>query len=207
MFATWIASCTTSARVLPLRLSNIALSIIIAVSMYFVASRTSRLYRAPVPPTGSMWSSKLEMCFWRRCQLLFPELAQPLFDRVFASNITWGCFWRSEKIRLKKCSKAYKKRIETYRKVSTIKRMNYKCFISNMNDATDTVASVKRSTCTRIVFYCSVVVAVFNFLQKLRVKERKLIISFLLFSLFAFFARLGGKFCRSSKDFTVIFKA
>lgn len=42
MLATWMASCTTSARVLPFLLSNIALSITSAVSMYLVASRTSR---------------------------------------------------------------------------------------------------------------------------------------------------------------------
>lgn len=93
MLATWIASWTTSALVLPFRLSNIALSMIIAVSMYFVASRTSRLYRPA--PFRSCLSMNPVKCCWRLGFLhsKFPEFAQPLFCFVRASKITCGCFY------------------------------------------------------------------------------------------------------------------
>lgn len=103
MLATWIASCTTSARVLPFRLSNIDLSTTMAVSIYLVASRTSRRYRpAPFACSISMPTPSLtmpDMCFWRRDirQSKLPEFAQPLFALVRASNITCGCFWKETK--------------------------------------------------------------------------------------------------------------
>lgn len=105
MLATWMASCTISARVLPFRFSNIARSMTSAVSMYLVASRTSRFRRpAPLACCSSISSGrKPDICFWRRP----PDprrsndggLAQPLFDLVRASNITCGCFckWKKQK--------------------------------------------------------------------------------------------------------------
>ena len=101
MLATWIASWTTSALVLPFRLSNIALSMIIAVSIYLVASRTSRLYR-PAPLRSGLSMNPVKCC-WRLGfrHSRFPELAQPLFCLVRASNITWGCFCFERKNKLK----------------------------------------------------------------------------------------------------------
>ena len=64
---------------------TIALSIMMAVSMYLVASRTSLLYRSEVV------SDSPRTCFCRRFFVRhsrFPELAQPLLAFVRASNIT-----------------------------------------------------------------------------------------------------------------------
>lgn len=93
MLATWMASWTTSARVLPFLLSNIALSMIMAVSIYLVASRTSLLYLPA--PFASWWSTKPVKCCCLRPPMRLSRLtgfAQPLFCFVFASKITWGCF-------------------------------------------------------------------------------------------------------------------
>lgn len=96
MLATWMASWTTSARVLPFLLSNIALSMMMAVSIYLVASRTSLLYLPA--PFASWWSTKpVKCCCCRPLALLLYSnaalFAQPLFCFVFASKITWGCFY------------------------------------------------------------------------------------------------------------------
>lgn len=98
ILATWIASWTTSALVLPFRISNIALSTTMAVSMYLVASRTSLLYRPA--PFRCCSSTIPDMCFCRRDirHSIFPEFAQPLFASARASKIKCGCFcWNNAK--------------------------------------------------------------------------------------------------------------
>lgn len=101
ILATWMTSCTTSARVLPLRFSNIDRSITSAVSIYLVASRTSRFMRpAPFEWCSSTSSGrKPDICFWRLIPIRFSNelvFAHPLFDLVRASNITCGCFCEKE---------------------------------------------------------------------------------------------------------------
>lgn len=43
--------------------------------------------------------------------------------------------------------------------------MNYKRFVSNVNDSTYAVASMKSCTRARVIFNSSVIIAMFNFLQ------------------------------------------
>lgn len=45
--------------------------------------------------------------------------------------------------------------------------MNNKSFISYMNNTTDAITRMKGSTCSRVVFYSAMIVAMFNFLENI----------------------------------------
>ncbi len=54
----------------------------------------------------------------------------------------------------------------THRQITAIKWMYYKCFISYVYNTADSVAGVKGSTSTRIILNSTMIVTMFDFLEK-----------------------------------------
>lgn len=63
----------------------------------------------------------------------------------------------------------------SYREITAIERMDNKCFISDVYDATYTVAGVKGGAGTWIIFHCPMVITVLDILRSVYIRTFKYI--------------------------------